>query len=196
MTTKIDLNKAKEFVATWNIRAGNKPHTSCTPEWEQAVIKQGDVTLEEIIEVAGAAGGVVQEVQKDIAADTILNLISKGRTVKFNHLELLDGVVDSIYTLSQLITLLEDAGFDVAGAYKAVCDNNQQKLFTNKTIAQLALDELVQEGKEGLWLDCYVDEKSREWWTIKNENGKVCKYKNFPKVELEGFLPAFLPKNI
>jgi phosphoribosyl-ATP pyrophosphohydrolase len=48
-----------------------------------------------------------------------------------DYTEILDGCCDVLFTLSQLIELLEQGGFDVEGAYQAVINNNNNKVFNS-----------------------------------------------------------------
>lgn len=165
----IDLNNTAKSVKVWNERAGldytSLGESFSSKEWWTKVVAQARVNAEEALEGYDAS----QE----------------------NDLEgVLDGIVDNLVTLSGLLAIAEESGFDLNGAITAVLNNNDLKLFKSYHEAVAALAELQENGEnEDFYIDqSYVD--GVDWYSIKDGNGKIRKFKNFPKVDLKEFLPT------
>ena len=104
-----------------------------------------------------------------------------------NQLEIIDGAIDLYVTAAglmiqsvQYMIQLEQQGYSVNRALAKVCYNNLLKFPKKEDVAKYQWDEgiVVQ--------DCEAD-SSRV--VGKDINGKVRKYKNFPKVDLTDCLP-------
>lgn len=166
---KTDLNSAALAVKIWNERAGldyvSLGRNFTNDEWWKKVIAQARVNAEEGQEGYDAA--VIYDLEG-----------------------VLDGIVDNLVTLSGLLAIAEESGFDVEGAINAVLCNNDLKIFKSYHEAVTALSELQENGEND---DFYIDQSyvnSVEWYSIKDGNGKIRKFKNFPKVSLKEFLPV------
>ena len=100
--------------------------------------------------------------------------------------ELLDGAVDILYTVFGFIHSLENLGFDVAGAFEAVCKNNDTKLIEDKDIAEQTVN--MYENK-GVPVEV-VYNKCHDVFVVKNKTeGKVLKPIGYQSVVLDEFLP-------
>lgn len=106
-----------------------------------------------------------------------------------NEQEMLDAVVDVLFTSLRLVSLLEGR-YDILAGCKAVAKNNDLKYSTNKDIVrqwkmqkqEKGIDCEVVETDVFTGYDCGTDYDT--FYCIKNANGKVLKYENFPKVDL------------
>lgn len=105
--------------------------------------------------------------------------------------ECVDGAGDVKYVAAYLQTLLESVGVKFNKAYKKICDNNDEKFSTSKELV-----EKWREGKDPEKASTFIDvtEYGGElYYTLRrNEDGKVQKYLNFPKVDLRDCIPKEL----
>lgn len=99
--------------------------------------------------------------------------------------EVLDGVVDIWYVAGYLQTLLESLGVNVHSAFLEVCSNNDEKFTTSL--------ELAEKWKAQKDFPCYISEtvyNGETYYMVRREdNDKVTKYDDFPKVDLTSFIP-------
>lgn len=147
----------------WNTKVGNKTHPAHTMEFDRAVELQAKLVLEEAQETFEAS-----EVS--------------------DYTELLDGVCDVMFTLSQLINLLEKAGFDFESAYQAVIDNNNKKIFNSFYEACNAKEELEERDDVEYLIETNVLH-GLPFYVVLRQDGKVMKPVDFEKVVLEPYLP-------
>ena len=158
-----DLKQFESDIQSLNEQWGNPtldPVVMSEDEIWQGLQRQYNVSLEEIKEIGS---GIESR----------------------NHNEVLDGIVDGLFTLVRFISLTRNM-YDVDGAMKAVVDNNKLKCSTNVDYFDKLgyKSEYTVTGTEFLTT-------GRTWYCLKNENGKVCKYDNFPTVELSGFIRKY-----
>lgn len=100
--------------------------------------------------------------------------------------ELLDGAVDILYTTFGFIHALENLGFDVVGAFEAVCKNNDTKLIEDKDVAE---QTAVMYEQKGIPVNV-VYNKCHQMYVVKNKSeGKVLKPVGYESVVLDEFLP-------
>ncbi len=151
----MNTKKLEKRVKQWNARCGN---TSCTK----------DSTLEEVVSYTLPQAKVILEEVKELLAA----LEDRDET------EIKDGVVDVLFTSLRLVSLLKNK-YDIFGMAEKVCDNNDLKYTTNEV-------EICEHDKwdvEGTDI-CEATVEGVKYYCLKDENGKVRKWKGFPKVEL------------
>jgi NTP pyrophosphatase (non-canonical NTP hydrolase) len=110
-----------------------------------------------------------------------------------NEQEMLDAVVDVLYTSLRLVSLLEGR-YNVMAGCKAVAENNALKYTTSKdrarqwqmTKMEQGMDCNLVETDVFTGYDCGMEYDT--YYCIKNANGKVMKYEGFPKVDLSVML--------
>lgn len=155
-----NINHFAIDIKTLNERWGNPtldPVTMSEDEIWQGLQRQYNITLEEIEEIGA---GIETR----------------------NHTEVLDGIVDGLFTLVRFISLTKKM-YDVEGAMKAVVDNN--KLKCSETV-----DYFTQLGYKSEYTISATEFPTigRTWYCLKNVSGKVCKFDNFPTVDLSDFI--------
>jgi NTP pyrophosphatase (non-canonical NTP hydrolase) len=127
-------------------------------------------------------------------------LLSQARVVREESCELLDAVannegkeqvlkecVDVLVTITGFATMLQRAGYDVLGAWKATNDNNLTKYPTSYTDACYTLTgyEATEVSVAGFQM-IQVDSCR---WAIKDGNGKIRKPIGYEKVSVKQFIP-------
>lgn len=158
-----NLQDLVQQTVDWNIKVGNKTHPAYTTEFERAFDLQASLVLEEIQEVIEASA------------------VS-------DYSEMLKETCDVLFTLSQLIHLLEKAGYDFEGAYQAVIDNNSKKVFNSFYEACEAKEKLEERDDVEYFVETNVL-NGIPFYVILRSDGKVMKGVDFPKVSLEKFIP-------
>lgn len=102
-----------------------------------------------------------------------------------NNKELIDGGVDSVYTILALVKEFESLGYDFFGAFKTVCENNTTKFVKTATEAEMSVRQYQSQGVE-----CKsVYNEKYDCYSIVDSNNKVRKPLGYKSVELEQFLP-------
>ena len=91
-----------------------------------------------------------------------------------DKVEMLDGIVDVLYTSLRLVGLMEER-YDVIEACRRVAENNALKYRTYPFKASEIPEGCHQVVVEGRYGNTYC---------LKDAAGKVRKYNNFPKVDL------------
>lgn len=156
---KYDVNDFARDIKTLNEQWGNKtldPETMSEDYIWESLYRQYEITLEEIKEI--------------------------GEGIKArSHNEVLDGIVDGLFTMNRFISLTEKL-YDLSGAMQAVADNNALKTSTRHT-------HFEQYGYKAEYKVVATQTKSgATYYCLKNDSGKVCKYNGFPVVELASFI--------
>ena len=154
----MSIKQIEQRIKQWNERCGN---TSCNNQ----------DTLEDVVRKVIPQAKVILEESKELVAA----LESKDEN------EIKDGIADVLFTSLRLVSLLGEK-YDVLGMLNVVCDNNDLKYTTDR-------DEFSTHDK---WcVDNTIDVVSIVddvmYYSLKNENGKVVKPKDFPKVDLSKF---------
>lgn len=157
------IRKLYEAVVNWNYRCGNKPVQVVDDRFWITTGNQ----MQRIIEEA-------KETQEAVVAG--------------NALEFLDGVCDLFVVTSYLMEQAVAAGFDVEGALKAVCDNNDTKYSTDVEVAQAGAMTHTASGTP-----CIVKATSVGGITyysiVRKSDGKIMKPVDFQSVDLRKYLP-------
>ena len=157
----MSIEQTEQRIKQWNERCGNTP---CNNQ----------DTLDDVVRKVIPQAKVILEESKEL----IVALEAK------DEVEIKDGIADVLFTSLRLVSLLGDK-YDVLGMLNAVCDNNDLKYTTNQV-------DFFAAG--GVW-DKLSDGCKNEvteidgvtYYCLKNENGKVVKPKDFPKVDLSEF---------
>ena len=157
----MSIEQIEQRIEQWNERCGNTP---CNNQ----------DTLEDVVRKVIPQAKVILEESKELVS----SLEDKDEN------EIKDGIADVLFTSLRLVSLLGDK-YDVLGMLNAVCDNNDLKYTTNQV-------DFFAAG--GVW-DKLSDGCKNEvteidgvtYYCLKNENGKVVKPKDFPKVDLSEF---------
>ena len=107
-------------------------------------------------------------------------------------IERLDGVCDIWFVASELVTQLESVGINVKKAFKAVCENNSLKYTTSREL----VEKWYNWNKSDQGVDCHIHGSEYEGETYycvrRNEDNKVLKWEDFPKVDLSKYIPKEL----
>lgn len=99
--------------------------------------------------------------------------------------DVLDAVVDIGVYYSQLVLLMEHIGVNYTEACQAVCHNNDLKYTHSMPLVMDWYSNL--KDKSARIEDNEVD--GVKYFCLKNQNGKVVKYKGFPRVDLTDYIP-------
>ena len=154
----MSIEQIEQRIKQWNERCGN---IHCN--------KQD--TLEDIVRKVIPQAKVILEEAKELVA---------ALDVKDEN-DIKDGIADVLFTSLRLVSLLGDK-YDVLGMLNAVCDNNDLKYTT---------DYGAFVTTEKWWnadtFDIATVVDGVTYYCLKNENGKVVKPKDFPKVDLSKF---------
>lgn len=102
--------------------------------------------------------------------------------------EILDGVVDVLYTAFGLIKPMEQMGFDVMGALTAVCQNNASKLIPADNVDEI-INTVKMYKKAGVETVVSVHEPSGRCAVKNKSEGKVLKPFSYKSVNLSTYLP-------
>lgn len=99
--------------------------------------------------------------------------------------ETLDAICDALVTTARLIAMAQHFGYDVLGAWEAVCDNNLEKYTTSETIAAYSVGAYKEAGED------VTATHNEEYgvYVLKDSRGKIRKPIGFRPVNLEAFLP-------
>lgn len=154
----MSIEQIEQRIKQWNDRCGN---ISCN--------KQD--TLDDVVRKVLPQANVVLEEAKELVAA----LEDKDET------EIKDGIADVLFTSLRLVSLLGDK-YDVLGMLNAVCDNNDLKYTTNQ-VDFFAAGGVWDKLSDGCKYEV-TEIDGVTYYCLKNENGKVVKPKDFPKVEL------------
>lgn len=158
-----NINESVAATVKWGKKVGRKFVPAYTMEFDKDVTCQSKFNLEEAQEIYNAS------------------MLS-------DYVEILDGVCDNLFTLAQLIAMLEAAGFDVDGAYQAVLDNNNTKVFNSFFEACEAKEKLEERDDVEYFIETnYVE--GIAYYVVVRSDGKVMKPHNFVPVDLTRFVP-------
>jgi hypothetical protein len=159
----------KEFVEMYkrvidfNTKAGVKDHPFDTAEWWKAIDLQTKLLVEESTEAYDAA--------------------KHGDKV-----ELLDGCVDNLVIAFKFADMLEKAGYDVIGAFEAVMDNNDSKVFNSYYEAVEEKEKLEEWDDQEYTIETAIC-NGLPFYSIRRFDGKIVKKIGFVPVSLEEFVP-------
>lgn len=146
-------------VSQWNERCGNNPQPAGTNQYWDSLTNQALLIKEELLELFEA-----------IEQKNILEAIDAGLD--------LDVVVSGLNYL---------VGADYSTGIKLVTGNNDLKYTKSLKKAQNWLKFHGDNGGDAHLVETQVG--SQTYYCIKNSNGKVVKYGNFPKVDLTPTAP-------
>lgn len=150
-------------VVAFNTKAGVKDEEPFTMEWWKAIDLQTKLSVEEATEGYDAAQ------REDIT-------------------EVLDGCVDSLVINFKLAQMLEAAGCDVIGAFEAVCDNNDSKVFNSFYEAVEEKDKLEERDDQEYTIETSVY-NGMPYYSVRRFDGKIMKRVGFVPVNLDKFVP-------
>lgn len=157
----MSIEQIEQRIKQWNERCGNTP---CN--------KQD--TLDDVVRKVVPQAKVILEEAKELVAA----LEAKDEN------EIKDGIADVLFTSLRLVSLLGDK-YNVLGMLNAVCDNNDLKYTTNQ-VDFFAAGGVWDKFSDGCKYEVtQIDDVT--YYCLKNENGKVVKPKDFPKVDLSKF---------
>lgn len=163
MTFQLNYNAMARDINTFNERAGNNKKVTI-----DSLLSQSKVFFEEAEELHYAIKALNQLEVGDEATEDIAE-------------EVLDGAVDTLYTLLRLTGMLNEAGFKVGKAFSEVHNSNMTKVFHKNAISGITLKDGVKANLE----------VNGDWACYKDSNGKVVKHhNNFEKV---GSLSDLIP---
>lgn len=152
-----------EAVKKWNLKCGNRTEEYGTIEFWRSTENQTKLVLEEVKET--------------------LEALELGDSVA-----LLDGILDIRFVLDWLTEQVTQAGFDVDGAMKAVIDNNNTKIFNTYTAALETAEYHESLGVDGVYIKSSLI-NGKDYFTVRNINGKIMKPIGFQSVELKQYCP-------
>lgn len=150
-------------VIAFNTKAGVRDEEPFTMEWWKAVDLQTKLSVEEATEGYDAAQ------REDIT-------------------EVLDGCIDSLVINFKLAQMLEAAGCDVIGAFEAVCDNNDSKVFNSYYEAVEEKDKLEERDEQEYTIETSIFD-GLPYYSVRRFDGKIMKRVGFVPVELDEFVP-------
>ena len=154
----MSIKQIEQRIKQWNERCGNTP---CNKQ---------DTLYDVVRKVLPQAKVILEESKELVAA-----LESKDEN------EIKDGIADVLFTSLRLDSLLGDK-YDVLVMLNAVCDNNDLKYTTDYDAFAT-----TQKWWNASTFDITTVIDGVTYYCIKNENGKVVKPKDFPKVDLSEF---------
>lgn len=150
-------------VVSWNTRAGVKDHTFPTLDWSRAVELQTKLLVEESTEAYDSS-----------KVD--------------DYVGLLDGCIDNLVIAFKFVDMLDKAGFDIRGAFEAILENNDTKLYPSYYEAVEAKEKLEARDDVEYWIDTAV-ENGVPWYCVKREDGKITKGVDFKSVDISRYVP-------
>lgn len=159
----------KEFVELYkrviefNEKAGVKDEEPFTMEWWKAIELQTKLSVEEATEGYDAAQ------REDIT-------------------EVLDGCIDSLVINFKLAQMLQAAGCDVIGAFNAICNNNDSKVFSSYYEAVEAKEQLEERDDQEYSIETAIC-NGLPYYSVRRFDGKIVKKVGFVAVELDEFVP-------
>lgn len=158
-----DLVKFYKRVNDWNARAGVQDHPPFSTEWWKAIELQTKLLVEESQEAYDAS--------------------------KYGDpIELLDGAIDNMVIAFKLLDMLCQAGFDINGAFEAICDNNDAKIFNSFYEACESKEKLEERDDTEYSIETAV-ENGLPYYTVRRMDMKIMKPVNFVPVDLTNYLP-------
>ena len=159
----------KEFVEMYkrvidfNTKAGVKDEPFDTPNWWKSIDLQTKLLVEESTEAYEAA--------------------QHGDKV-----ELLDGCIDNLVIAFKFVDMLEKAGYDVIGAFEAVMDNNDSKVFNSYYEAVEEKEKLEERDDVEYSIETSIC-NGLPFYSIRRFDGKIVKKVGFVPVSLEEYVP-------
>ena len=154
----MNIEDFESEISFFNLACGNKPITAqdSLDTTCNAALQQGKIILEEVKEFIKAAEDGNEE-------------------------ELKDGIIDILYTSLRLVSLFEQR-YSIDEGMKVVAENNNLKFTEDELLAAEWLrnqPDNIRVNKSAIpgWPDDI-------FYCLKDENGKVRKWKVFPKVDL------------
>jgi hypothetical protein len=159
----------KEFVELYkrvidfNTKAGVKDEEPFTMEWWKAIDLQAKLSVEEAEEAYDAAQ------REDVT-------------------EVLDGCIDSLVINFKLAQMLQAAGCDVIGAFDAVCNNNDSKVFSSYYEAVEAKEQLEERDDQEYSIETAIC-NGMPYYSVRRFDGKIMKKVGFVPVSLDEFVP-------
>lgn len=150
-------------VVAFNEMGGVKDYPVFTFEWWKTITLQSKLLVEEATE-------------------------AKDGAYYQDAVEILDGVVDNLVIAFKFVDMLEKAGYDVIGAFEAICDNNDTKIFHSYYEACEEKEKLEAATDTEYHVDTAVH-NGVPYYTIKDMNGKIRKKVDFVGVNLSDFVP-------
>jgi hypothetical protein len=150
-------------VVAFNDKAGVKDEPFDTSNWWKAVELQTKLLVEESTEAYEASK--VGDKQ-----------------------ELLDGCVDNLVIAFKFAQMLEAAGYDVIGAFEAVCDNNDSKVFSSYYEAVEAKEQLEERDDQEYSIETAIC-NGMPYYSVRRFDGKIMKKVGFVPVSLDEFVP-------
>lgn len=154
----MNIEDFESEISFFNLACGNKPITTqdSLDTTCNAALQQGKIILEEVKEFIKAAEDGNEE-------------------------ELKDGIIDILYTSLRLVSLFEQR-YSIDEGMKVVAENNNLKFTEDELLAA----EWLRNQPDNI----RVNKSAIPGWPndifycLKDENGKVRKWKGFPKVDL------------
>ncbi|UZS00962.1 nucleoside triphosphate pyrophosphohydrolase [Pseudomonas phage vB_PsaM_M1] len=150
-------------VVAFNDKAGVKMEPFDTPNWWKAVELQAKLLVEESQESLDAA--------------------ELGDKV-----ELVDGCIDVLFLGFMFANMLQQAGYDVIGAFEAVCDNNDSKVFSSYYEAVEEKEQLEERDDQEYTIETSVYD-GMPYYSVRRFDGKIMKKVGFVPVNLDEFVP-------
>ena len=150
-------------VIAFNTKAGVKDEEPFTMEWWKAIDLQTKLSVEEAEEAYDAAQ------REDVT-------------------EVLDGCIDSLVINFKLAQMLQAAGCDVIGAFEAVCNNNDSKVFSSYYEAVEAKEQLEERDDQEYSIETAIC-NGMPYYSVRRFDGKIMKRVGFVPVSLDEFVP-------
>ena len=150
-------------VIAFNTKAGVKDEEPFTMEWWKVIDLQTKLSVEEATEAYDAAQ------REDIT-------------------EVLDGCIDSLVINFKLAQMLQAAGCDVIGAFEAVCNNNDSKVFSSYYEAVEAKEQLEERDDQEYSIETAIC-NGIPFYSVRRFDGKIMKCVGFVPVSLDEFVP-------
>lgn len=150
-------------VINFNEKAGVKDHPFDTVEWWKSIDLQTKLLVEESTEAYEAA-------------------------IHGDKVELLDGCIDNLVIAFKFADMLDKAGYDVIGAFEAVCSNNDSKVFNSYYEAVSEKEKLEERDDKEYTIETSIC-NSLPYYSIRRFDGKITKKVGFKSVDLEEYVP-------
>jgi NTP pyrophosphatase (non-canonical NTP hydrolase) len=150
-------------VVAFNDKAGVKMEPFDTPNWWKAVELQAKLLVEESQESLDAA--------------------KLGDKV-----ELVDGCIDVLFLGFMFANMLQQAGYNVIGAFEAVCNNNDSKVFSSYYEAVEAKEQLEERDDQEYSIETSIC-NGVPYYSVRRFDGKIMKKVGFVPVSLDEFVP-------
>ena len=158
-----DLPNLYKRIIEWNQRAGMKDSPAFTFDWWSSIELQTKLLVEESKEAYD--GAYYQDAT-----------------------ELIDGAIDNLVIAFKLVDMLDKAGFDIVGAFEAIFDNNDMKIFKSYYEAVEAKEKLEQRDDVEYTVQTAV-ENGLPYYTIRRLDMKIVKPIDFVAVDLSKYVP-------